>query len=199
MTALFHLEKFRGGRILVDGIDLMDVPLHTLRDRICIILQEPVLFVSSLRLNIDPFQKFKEEEIWAVLEMTNMKSTVEALSKKLEEPVLEGGSNFSVGQRQLICFARALLRKPKVLIMDEATASVDNETDALIQRMIREMFKDCTVLTIAHRLNTIMDNDKILLLADGRVAEFDAPQKLLQMPEGIFHKMHETFEAEHKK
>lgn len=198
MTALFHLERFRGGKVLIDGIDLMNVPLDTLRDRVCIILQEPIMFVSTVRNNLDPFKKFTDEQIWEVLDLINMKSTIDALHGKLAEPVLEGGSNFSIGQRQLICFARALLRKPTILIMDEATASVDNDTDALIQRMIRKEFNNATVLTIAHRLNTIIDSDKILVLADGRVAEYDAPQTLLQKPDGHFQKMYQAFMAEHK-
>ena len=120
---------------------------------------------------------------------------VRNLPKGLMEPVSEGGENFSQGQRQLICICRSLLRKPKILILDEATASIDNETDNIIQMMIRENFKDSTVLTIAHRLNTVLDSDKILVLDDGTIAEFDAPSKLLQKKDGIFRGMIDASQA----
>jgi len=128
-----------------------------------------------------------------------MKAHVESLPGKLNEDVAEGGDNFSAGQRQLICIARALLRKPKVLVLDEATASIDNETDAMIQRMVRHAFKDCTVLTIAHRLHTIVDSDKILVLDQGNLAEYDSPQALLAKPEGegLFKGLWEKHVASH--
>ena len=131
----------------------------------------------------------KDEEIWQVLEKVQMKEIIAELEGGLEFEVSEGGENFSQGQRQLLCIARALLRHPKVLVMDEATASIDNTTDAAIQTMIRENFQDATVLTIAHRLNTIMDSDRVLVLDDGYVAEYDSPQALLEKPDGIFKAM----------
>lgn len=124
--------------------------------------------------------------MWASLEDVEMKGHIESLPGKLDELVTEGGDNFSAGQRQLICMSRALLRNPKILVLDEATASLDNETDEMIQRMVRKAFKKCTVLTIAHRLHTIRDCDKIVVLDAGRLAEFDTPDRLLAMEGGVF-------------
>jgi ATP-binding cassette subfamily C (CFTR/MRP) protein 1 len=180
MVALFRIEPLVGGSISVDGIDTRDVPLHLLRKVIGIIPQDPVMFSASLRFNLDPFNDYSDMQIWDVLEKVKMKETTKALSGGLLEDVQEGGENFSAGQRQLICIARMLLRSPKILVLDEATASVDNETDASIQSMIREMFTNSTVLTIAHRLHTIIDCDKIMVLEKGNLAEFDSPQTLLE-------------------
>ena len=143
-----------------------------LRSRLTIIPQDPVLFSGTLRENIDPFEQSTDAQIWNVLELSHLKSFVEGLTSGLEYEIAEGGSNLSVGQKQLVCLARALLRKTKILILDEATASVDLDTDDLIQATIREEFSDCTVLTIAHRLNTILDSNRIMVLGEGKIIEF---------------------------
>lgn len=186
MVALFRIENLKEGSLKIDDVDINSVALRDLRSRLGIIPQDAVIFSLTVRFNLDPFNNHTDEEIWNVLEAVEMKDTVMSFPGKLEEPVADGGENFSMGQRQLICIARVLLRKPKVLVMDEATASVDNETDALVQRMIRDKFKNCTVLTIAHRLHTVIDSDRIMLLNAGNLMEFDDPQKLIEKPDGMF-------------
>jgi ATP-binding cassette subfamily C (CFTR/MRP) protein 1 len=138
---------------------------------------------------LDPFERYSDEEIWRALELSHLKSFIKGLSAGLQHEVNEGGENLSVGQRQLVCLARALLRKTKILVLDEATAAVDLETDDLIQRTIRSEFKDCTVLTIAHRLNTIMDSTRVLVLDRGEIREFDSPSNLLKNKQSIFYSM----------
>lgn len=150
---------------------------------------DPVLFSGHLRINLDPIGIHSDDEIWKALELAHLKEYATSLEAGLAHEVAEGGENLSVGQRQLVCLARALLRKTKVLILDEATAAVDLETDDLIQATIRKEFKDCTVLTIAHRLNTIMDYDRIMVLDKGEIAEFQSPETLLEDRDSIFHSM----------
>jgi len=197
MVALFRFCELRGGSISIDGLDVSTVRLTRLRRSLSIIPQDPVMFSSTLRFNLDPFEEHDAARLWSVLEKVSLKAFVSGLPGKLAELVAEGGDNLSVGQRQLICIARALLRKPKVLVMDEATASIDNETDTLIQSMIREEFKDATVLTVAHRLHTIMDSDRILVLDDGNVLEYDAPDALLMKPDGTFKGMVDAADNAH--
>jgi len=191
MVVLFRISEIEddGGKIFVDGVNIREIGTAALRLNLSIIPQDPVMFSNTVRYNLDPFAEAKEEELWAVLKKVRMDEVIAELENGLNSEVAEGGENFSQGQRQLLCIARALLRKPKILVMDEATASIDNETDAAIQEMIRENFKDATVLTIAHRLNTIMDSDRILVLDDGRVAELDTPQNLLAKQDGHFKAM----------
>uniref|UniRef100_A0A8C3AL27 Multidrug resistance-associated protein 1 n=1 Tax=Cyclopterus lumpus TaxID=8103 RepID=A0A8C3AL27_CYCLU len=186
--ALFRIIEASEGQIFIDGVDIAQLGLHELRSRITIIPQDPVLFSGSLRMNLDPFESFSDEEVWRSLEYSHLKSFVSGLPNKLSHECSEGGENLSVGQRQLLCLARALLRKTKILVLDEATAAVDMETDNLIQSTIRSQFEDCTVLTIAHRLNTIMDYTRVLVLDKGEMAEFDSPSNLLAQ-RGAFYKM----------
>jgi ATP-binding cassette subfamily C (CFTR/MRP) protein 1 len=190
MVALFRISEIEeGGSIKIDDVNTKQIGTTTLRHSLSIIPQDPVIFSNSVRYNLDPFKTCSDEELWDVLKKVKMGEVIALLPGGLDEQVAEGGENFSQGQRQLLCIARALLRKPKVLVMDEATASIDNATDAAIQEMIRENFKDATLLTIAHRLNTITDSDRILVLHDGRIAEYDTPQALLDKEEGFFKSM----------
>merc|ERR1719253_1585641 len=154
------------------------------------------MFSNTIRYNLDPFGTQSDEDLWNVLKKAEMGEAIAQLPKGLNDIVAEGGENFSQGQRQLLCIARSLLRKPKILVMDEATASIDNTTDAAIQQMIRENFASATVLTIAHRLNTIMDSDRVLVLDDGNVAEFDSPAALIDQG-GIFASMVEKSKSAH--
>lgn len=188
VSALFRLAEPQG-KIYIDGIVTSEIGLHDLRQKMSIIPQDPVLFTGSMRKNLDPFNQHTDEELWSALEEVQLKSVVEELPGKLETALAESGSNFSVGQRQLVCLARAVLRKNRILIIDEATANVDPRTDELIQKTIREKFRECTVLTIAHRLNTIVDSDRILVLDAGKIHAYDEPYTLLQDPTNIFYKM----------
>uniref|UniRef100_A0A915JQK7 ABC transporter domain-containing protein n=1 Tax=Romanomermis culicivorax TaxID=13658 RepID=A0A915JQK7_ROMCU len=140
-------------------------------------------------MNLDPFESHKDDKIWRCLEQCYLKEFVLSLPDRLEYTILEGGENLSVGQRQLICLARALLRNSKILIFDEATAAVDMETESLIQKTINQAFADCTMLTIAHRLNTIMHSGRIIVLDKGEIVEFDSPEQLLDNDKSTFHKM----------
>ncbi len=148
-----------------------------------------MLFSGTLRINLDPFEQYSDDQLWKALELAHLKDYAGSLDSGLQHEVAEGGENMSVGQRQLVCLARALLRKTKILILDEATAAVDLETDDLIQATIRKEFKECTVLTIAHRLNTILDYDRIMVLDKGQIAEFESPDNLLADKNSIFYSM----------
>uniref|UniRef100_A0A8C5NA28 Multidrug resistance-associated protein 1 n=1 Tax=Gouania willdenowi TaxID=441366 RepID=A0A8C5NA28_GOUWI len=185
---LFRIIEAAEGHIFIDGVDIAKVGLHDLRSRVTIIPQDPLLFSGSLRMNLDPFDSYSDEDIWLALELSHLKSFVSSLPDQLSHECSEGGDNLSVGQRQLLCLARALLRKTKILVLDEATAAVDMETDNLIQSTIRSQFEGCTVLTIAHRLNTIMDYTRVLVLEKGEVVEFDSPSSLIGQ-RGSFYKM----------
>uniref|UniRef100_A0A8D0DF89 Cystic fibrosis transmembrane conductance regulator n=1 Tax=Sander lucioperca TaxID=283035 RepID=A0A8D0DF89_SANLU len=188
VSALFRLAEPQG-KIYIDGVLTSEIGLHDLRQKMSIIPQDPVLFTGSMRKNLDPFNHHTDEDLWKALEEVQLKSVVEELPGKLETVLAESGSNFSVGQRQLVCLARAILRKNRILVIDEATANVDPRTDELIQKTIRDKFRECTVLTIAHRLNTIIDSDRILVLDAGKIHAYDEPYTLLQDPDGIFYKM----------
>ncbi|XP_043846485.1 ATP-binding cassette sub-family C member 4 [Dromiciops gliroides] len=188
IAALFRLSEPEG-KIWIDKILTTEIGLHDLRKKMSIIPQEPVLFTGTMRKNLDPFNEHTDEELWNALKEVQLKEAIEDLPGKLDTELAEAGSNFSVGQRQLVCLARAILRKNRILIIDEATANVDPRTDELIQKTIREKFDQCTVLTIAHRLNTIIDSDRIMVLDAGRLKEYDEPYVLLQNKESLFYKM----------
>ncbi|XP_070707853.1 ATP-binding cassette sub-family C member 3 isoform X2 [Pempheris klunzingeri] len=185
---LFRLLEAAAGEITIDEVKISEIGLHDLRSKLTIIPQEPVLFSGTLRMNLDPFEKYSDEEVWKAVEHSHLHKFVSNQPAKLELECSEGGENLSVGQRQLVCLARALLRKTRILILDEATAAIDLETDDLIQSTIRTQFEDCTVFTIAHRLNTIMDYTRVLVLDKGQIAEFDTPANLISQ-RGIFYGM----------
>ncbi|XGW32576.1 hypothetical protein V3C99_017265 [Haemonchus contortus] len=187
--ALFRTVEIDSGCIEIDGENISKLSLEELRSRLTIVPQDPVLFSGTLRFNLDPFDAYTDEEIWNALRNAHLEPFVSSLAEKLQHQISEGGENLSVGQRQLLCLARALLRRPRILILDEAAAAVDAETDSLLQRTIREQFADCTVLTIAHRLHTVMDCDRLLVLSAGCVVEFDSPQALLTKTDGVFYGM----------
>ena len=174
--------------MIIDSVDIGSINLQEARRSMAVITQDPVLFGGTLTRNIDPFSKYSDQYVWTALEEVQLKMLVQDLPGQLEFKLKESGTNLSVGERQLVCLARALVQKSKIIIMDEATANVDFKTDRLIQEVIRDKFKDSTVLTIAHRLNTIMDYDRVLVLDGGRVVEFDKPEVLISKG-GLFAEM----------
>jgi ABC-type multidrug transport system fused ATPase/permease subunit len=211
--ALFRFLEARSGSVFIDGLDISKIKLHDLRSRLAIIPQDPVLFSGTVRSNLDPFDHHTDTELRDSLERvhliggsthtpsvagdaatasgstTPVESTITTpkntnLFADLSSAISEGGLNLSQGQRQLLCLARAIVARPRVMVLDEATSAVDMHTDALIQRSIREEFTDATLLVIAHRLSTIADFDRVLVLSDGRVAEFGTPRELWEMGEG---------------
>ncbi|MFT7810214.1 multidrug resistance-associated protein 5-like isoform X2 [Arapaima gigas] len=187
--ALFRLVELAGGSITIDGVDISQVGLEDLRTKLSIIPQDPVLFIGTIRSNLDPWSHYTDAEIWEALEKTHMKDTITQLPKLLQTDVLENGENFSVGERQLLCMARALLRHSKILLLDEATAAVDTETERLLQETIRQSFGDCTTLVIAHRLNTVLSCDRVMVLDKGQIMEFDSPSVLMANENSWFHTM----------
>ncbi|XP_045542487.1 ATP-binding cassette subfamily C member 4 isoform X2 [Papilio machaon] len=188
INALFRLAKIEG-EIIIDGRETSTLGLHELRSQISIIPQEPVLFSGTMRHNLDPFDEYPDQVLWRALEEVELKEAVQELPAGLNSRMSEGGANFSVGQRQLVCLARAIVRRSRLLVLDEATANVDPQTDTLIQTTIRNKFAECTVLTIAHRLHTVMDSDKVLVMDAGQLVEFDHPHMLLQKSEGVLRGM----------
>lgn len=194
MVALFRIVEVEAGNIFIDGRDTGKVPLGTLRSRLAIIPQDPVLFSGNIRFQLDPFSEYTDVEVWQALDNVHMADTVRSMPGALQADIAENGDNLSQGQRQLLCIARALLRRSKVLIMDEATSAVDPHTDACIQQLLRSsvVSSGCTVLTIAHRLQTIVDYDYILVMDRGKVAEYGAPSKLLGDSSSMFYSMYNT-------
>lgn len=193
-VALFRLVELAGGSIIVDGINIAQIGLDDLRSKIAIIPQEPVLFIGTVRTNLDPWDQYSDAQIWEALEKTHIKEMVSQLPHSLQSEVTENGENFSVGERQLLCVARALLRNSKILILDEATAAIDTETDRLIQETIHSVFGSCTTLIIAHRLNTVMSCNRIMVMENGQILEFDSPAALLADENSRFRAMIEASE-----
>ncbi|XP_025884380.1 ABC transporter C family member 12 isoform X3 [Solanum lycopersicum] len=186
LNALFRIVELERGRILIDDCDVANIELTDLRSALSIIPQSPVLFSGTVRFNLDPFNEHNDADLWEALERAHLKDVIRRSTFGLDAEVSEGGENFSVGQRQLLSLARAILRRSKILVLDEATAAVDVRTDALIQRTIREEFKTCTMLIIAHRLNTIIHTNCILVLDAGKVVEYDTPQNLFLNERSVF-------------
>eukprot|EP01128_Nolandella_sp_AFSM9_P006332 TRINITY_DN3225_c5_g1_i1.p1 TRINITY_DN3225_c5_g1~~TRINITY_DN3225_c5_g1_i1.p1 ORF type:complete len:1698 (-),score=443.16 TRINITY_DN3225_c5_g1_i1:254-4717(-) len=189
MLALFRIVEPSAGKVIIDGIDIGTMGLDDLRERLAIIPQDPTLFTGTIRSNLDPFEKYSDAELWRSLEAVSLQEQVKDMEGSLDSEVAEFGENLSVGTRQLMCLARALLRQSNILVMDEATASVDFETDSLIQETIKTAFKDVTVLTIAHRINTIMDSDRVIVMDKGEVIEFDSPANLLKKKTSLFYSL----------
>ncbi|KAG0369092.1 Multidrug resistance-associated protein 1 [Gamsiella multidivaricata] len=186
---LGHDVSGNGDSIEIDGVDIATLGLQTLRKHLSIIPQDPTLFAGSVRSNLDPLTQLEDAELWRALERAHLKDHISALPGGLSFEVAQNGENFSVGQRALICLARALLRKSKILVLDEATAAVDAETDKLVQKTIRSEFSDRTILTIAHRIKTVMDSDKILVLDQGRVHEYAPPRVLMEKKDSLFYNL----------
>jgi ABC-type multidrug transport system fused ATPase/permease subunit len=215
--ALFRFLEARKGAIVIDGVDISTIKLHDLRTRLAIIPQDPVLFSGTIRSNLDPFDNFSDHELKEVLRRVHLipssdntpvpepaadslpGSSAVTLTdavkgnanifNSLSSPISAGGSNLSQGQKQLLCLARAILSRPRLLILDEATSAVDMATDTLIQRSIREEFANTTLLVVAHRLSTVADFDRILVMRDGRAEEFGTPRELIDKEEGTFKDM----------
>jgi len=186
LTAIPRLLEAASGKIVIDGIDISQIGLADLRPKIAVITQNPTLLTGTLRENLDPIGQHDDDKIWRVLECAQLDVLIRAFPEGLAFKVAQQGNNLSLGQRQLLCLARALLSNARILLMDEATAAVDVETDERIQKTIRTEFKDCTVITIAHRLNTVLDSDRIVVLSDGLIAEVDTPEALMARPDSLF-------------
>ena len=177
--ALFRLMEAKRGYITVDGLPIHRIPLHLLRSKLMIIPQDPVLFAHTLRYNLDPFHRSTDAQLWAVLAQIGLKELVEEWPDRLLHQVADSGENLSMGQRQLLCLGRALLRPSRILVMDEASASLDLECDQLMKAVISTAFARCTTLTIAHRLNTVLGSDRIAVFEAGKLMEMDVPATLL--------------------
>lgn len=212
MTALLRLVELSDGKIEIDGVDISKIGMNVLRRNIAVIPQDPSLFSGTIRTNLDPFHTFDDERMKEVLSIVGLLKVEKSASSQslyslsdrkvsssiqsLDDEVLEGGSNLSCGQRQLLVIARSILCKSKIVIMDEATASVDAATDTMIQDVMRSQFMDSTCITVAHRINTIMDSDFILVMDDGLAKEFDSPKNLLSRDKSLFKDLYSAWEKE---
>ena len=185
--SMFRILEPVKGWLKIDGENVALMGMESLRKKLTIIPQDPVLFSGTLRTNIDPFYQFSDRDVWKAIELAHLLSFVSQLKEGIHHTITRGGSNLSAGQRQQVCLARALLQKTKILILDEATAAMDCGTDKLIQDTIKKEFADCTVITIAHRINTVMESDRVIVLDKGTIAEFDKPEKLVKNKTGTFY------------
>ncbi|XP_072965650.1 ABC transporter C family member 8-like isoform X1 [Typha angustifolia] len=186
LSTLFRLIEPADGRILIDNLDISTIGLKDLRTKLSIIPQEATLFRGSVRSNLDPLGLYTDSAIWEALEKCQLKSTISSLPALLDSPVSDDGENWSAGQRQLFCLGRVLLRKNRILVLDEATASIDSATDAILQRVIRKEFSSCTVITIAHRVPTVTDSDMVMVLSFGELVEYDKPSNLMENKNSAF-------------
>ncbi|RZC48032.1 hypothetical protein C5167_040975 [Papaver somniferum] len=184
--ALFRLVEPVGGKIVIDGVDISTIGLYDLRSRLGIIPQDPTLFIGTVRYNLDPLSQHTDQEIWEVLGKCQLRDSVQDKQGGLDSLVQQDGVNWSMGQRQLFCLGRALLRRSQILVLDEATASIDNATDFILQKTIRSEFASCTVITVAHRIPTVMDSTMILAISDGKIIEYDEPMKLMKEEGSLF-------------
>ncbi|XP_009761955.1 ABC transporter C family member 10-like [Nicotiana sylvestris] len=189
ISALFRLVEPTEGMIIIDGLNISTIGIHDLRSSISIIPQDPTLFSGTVRYNLDPLSQHTDQEIWEVLGKCQLRDVVQQKEGRLDSPVAQDGSNWSMGQRQLFCLGRALLKRRKILVLDEATASIDNATDSIIQKTIRTEFEDCTVITVAHRIPTVMDCTMILAISDGKLVEYDEPMNLVNKESSLFRQL----------
>ncbi|KAJ7299118.1 hypothetical protein O6H91_Y301700 [Diphasiastrum complanatum] len=189
ISALFRLAEPAGRTILIDDLDITTIGLHDLRSGLSIIPQEPTLFRGTVRFNLDPLEQYSDSAVWDAIEKCQLGDIIREKLEQLDSPVGDDGENWSVGQRQLFCLGRALLKSSRILVLDEATASIDNATDSVLQKIIREEFSECTVITVAHRIPTVVDSDMVLALSNGLLAEFDQPMKLLKCKTSLFAKL----------
>jgi len=195
--SLFRIVEPLAGKIWIDGVDISQIGLETLRKNITIIPQEPTIFSGTLRSNLDPFNEYSEREILEVIQKAQLDNLITTNNKGIDFPINEGGGNLSAGEKQLICIARAVLRKSKIIVMDEATASIDINTEHSIQELMNDAFKDSTMLIIAHRINTIINCNKVMVLSYGELKEFDTPENLLSDKNSMFSAL--VKEIKHKK
>jgi len=189
ISSLFRLVDPAGGRILIDKLDICSIGLKDLRTKLSIIPQEPTLFRGTVRNNLDPLGLHSDQEIWEALDKCQLKAAISSTPALLDTEVSDDGDNWSSGQRQLFCLGRVLLRRNKILVLDEATASIDSATDAILQKVIRQQFSSCTVITIAHRVPTVTDSDRVLVLSYGKLLEYETPAKLLEDKQSAFSKL----------
>lgn len=197
MAAFLRMPEPQG-EVIIDDVRTSTLNVRALRSSVAVIPQKPFIFNDTLRRNLDPWEQHTDDEIWAVLEKVQLRSTVGSrgsLDEVLQLVITEGGHNLSVGERQLICLARALLQKAKIILLDEATANIDYLTDRMIQNVIRKEMTECTVLTIAHRLDTVLEYDRIMVLEKGEIVEFDQPDVLLQKRDGFLSELYFSFQA----